>query len=96
MTLTKRVIPCLDVDDGRVVKGMHFASIKDAGDPVLLAEKYSKEGADELVFLDITASQQERETIKALVSKVAQVIDIPFTVGGGVKTLQHARDILLS
>ena len=96
MTLTKRVIPCLDVDNGRVVKGMHFASIKDAGDPVLLAEKYSNEGADELVFLDITASQQERETIKALVSKVAQVIDIPFTVGGGVKTLQHARDILLS
>ena len=96
MTLTKRVIPCLDVDNGRVVKGMHFASIKDAGDPVSLAKKYSDEGADELVFLDITASQQERETIKTLVSKVAQVIDIPFTVGGGVKTLQHARDILLS
>ena len=96
MTLTKRVIPCLDVDNGRVVKGMHFDSIKDAGDPILLAEKYSNEGADELVFLDITASQQERETIKTLVSKVAQVIDIPFTVGGGVKTLQHARDILLS
>ena len=66
MTLTKRVIPCLDVDNGRVVKGMHFDSIKDAGDPVLLAEKYSNEGADELVFLDITASQQERETIKTL------------------------------
>jgi len=96
MTLTKRVIPCLDVDNGRVVKGMHFASIKDAGDPVSLAEKYSKEGADEIIFLDITASEQGRETIKALVSKVAQVIDIPFTVGGGVKTLQHARDILLS
>src|SRR5229473_3430481 len=96
MTLTKRVIPCLDVDKGRVVKGMHFASIKDAGDPVLLAEKYSNEGADELVFLDITASEQERETIKSLVKKVAEVIDIPFTVGGGVKTLQHARDILLS
>ena len=96
MTLTKRVIPCLDVDNGRVVKGMHFDSIKDAGDPILLAEKYSNEGADELVFLDITASQQGRETIKTLVSKVAQVIDIPFTVGGGVKTLQHARDILLS
>ena len=96
MTLTKRVIPCLDVDNGRVVKGMHFASIKDAGDPVLLAEKYSNEGADELVFLDITASEQQRETIKTLVTKVAQVIDIPFTVGGGVKTLQHARDILLS
>ena len=96
MTLTKRIIPCLDVENGRVVKGLHFESIKDAGDPVLLAEKYSKEGADELVFLDITASQEQRETIRSLVSKVAQVIDIPFTVGGGVKTLQHARDILLS
>ena len=96
MTLTKRVIPCLDVDKGRVVKGMHFTSIKDAGDPVLLAEKYSQEGADELVFLDITASEQQRETIKDLVRKVAQVIDIPFTVGGGVKTLKDARDILLS
>ncbi|MGI0065785.1 MAG: HisA/HisF-related TIM barrel protein, partial [Nitrosotalea sp.] len=96
MTLTKRVIPCLDVDNGRVVKGMHFKSIKDAGDPVLLAEKYSQEGADEIVFLDITASEQQRETIKSLVQKVAQVIDIPFTVGGGVKNLQDARDILLS
>ena len=95
MSLTKRVIPCLDVANGRVVKGLHFESIKDAGDPVLLAQKYSNEGADELVFLDITASQEQRETIRSLVSKVAQVIDIPFTVGGGVKTLQHARDILL-
>jgi len=96
MTLTKRVIPCLDVANGRVVKGLHFTSIKDAGDPVQLAEKYSNEGADEIIFLDITASQEERETIKSLVSKVAKVIDIPFTVGGGVKTLQNARDILLS
>jgi len=96
MTLTKRIIPCLDVANGRVVKGLHFESIKDAGDPVLLAKKYSDEGADELVFLDITASQEQRETIKSLVSKVAQVINIPFTVGGGVKTLQHARDILLN
>ncbi|MFY9300771.1 MAG: imidazole glycerol phosphate synthase subunit HisF [Candidatus Nitrosotenuis sp.] len=95
MSLTKRIIPCLDVANGRVVKGLHFESVKDAGDPVLLAEKYSNEGADELVFLDITASQEQRETIRSLVSKVAQVIDIPFTVGGGVKTLQHARDILL-
>lgn len=95
MTLTKRIIPCLDVANGRVVKGLNFMSIKDAGDPVLLAQKYSNEGADELVFLDITASQEQRETIRSLVSKVAQVIDIPFTVGGGVKTLQHARDILL-
>jgi len=96
MTLTKRVIPCLDIANGRVVKGLHFSSIKDAGDPVLLAEKYSKEGADELVFLDITASEEKRATIKTLVSKVATVIDIPFTVGGGVNTLQNARDILLS
>ena len=96
MTLTKRIIPCLDVAKGRVVKGLNFKSIKDAGDPVLLAEKYSNEGADELVFLDITASEENREIIKSLVSKVARVINIPFTVGGGVKTLQHARDILLS
>jgi cyclase len=96
MTLTKRVIPCLDVANGRVVKGLHFSSIKDAGDPVQLAEKYSNEGADEIIFLDITASQEKRETIKSLVSKVAKVIDIPFTVGGGVKSLQNARDILLS
>ena len=96
MTLTKRVIPCLDVANGRVVKGLHFKSIKDAGDPVSLAEKYSNEGADELVFLDITASEENREMIKSLVSKVAKVINIPFTVGGGVKTLQHARDILLN
>ena len=96
MTLTKRIIPCLDVKNGRVVKGLHFESIKDAGDPVSLAKKYSDEGADELVFLDITASEEQRETIKTLVKQVAQVIDIPFTVGGGVKTLQHARDILLN
>ena len=96
MTLTKRVIPCLDVAKGRVVKGLNFKSIRDAGDPVLLAKKYSNEGADELVFLDITASEENREIIKSLVSKVAKVINIPFTVGGGVKTLQHARDILLS
>ena len=96
MTLTKRIIPCLDVKNGRVVKGLHFESIKDAGDPVELAEKYSKEGADELVFLDITASEQQRETIKELVRKVASVINIPFTVGGGVKSLEDARNILLN
>jgi len=96
MTLTKRIIPCLDVKNGRVVKGLHFESIKDAGDPVELAEKYSNEGADELVFLDITASDEQRKTIKDLVRKVAQVIDIPFTVGGGVKSLDDARNILLN
>jgi cyclase len=96
MTLTKRIIPCLDVKNGRVVKGLHFKSIKDAGDPVELAEKYSNEGADELVFLDITASDEQRETIKELVRKVASVINIPFTVGGGVKSLEDARNILLN
>jgi len=96
MTLTKRIIPCLDVKNGRVVKGLHFESIKDAGDPVELAEKYSNEGADELVFLDITASDEQRKTIKDLVRKVASVIDIPFTVGGGVKSLDDARNILLN
>ncbi|KAF6247908.1 imidazole glycerol phosphate synthase subunit HisF [Nitrosopumilus sp. b3] len=96
MTLTKRIIPCLDVKNGRVVKGLNFESIKDAGDPVELAKKYSDEGADELVFLDITASDEQRETIKDLVRSVASVIDIPFTVGGGVKSLEDARNILLN
>ena len=94
--LAKRIIPCLDVDNGRVVKGVNFAEVKDAGDPVELAKKYSEQGADELVFLDITASQQGRDTMKSVVSKVASVIDIPFTVGGGIKKLEDARDILLS
>ena len=96
MTLTKRIIPCLDVKDGRVVKGLHFKSIKDAGDPVDLAKQYSDEGADELVFLDITASEEKRETIKNLVRQVATVINIPFTVGGGVNSLEDARNILLN
>lgn len=96
MTLTKRIIPCLDVKNGRVVKGLHFESIKDAGDPVELAKKYSDEGADELVFLDITASDEQRKTLKDLVRKVASVIDIPFTVGGGVTSLEDARSILLN
>ena len=96
MTLTKRIIPCLDVKNGRVVKGLHFESIKDAGDPVELAAKYSNEGADELIFLDITASDEQRKTIKDLVRKIASVIDIPFTVGGGVKSIEDARNILLN
>ena len=96
MSLTKRVIPCLDVKDGRVVKGLHFSEIKDTGDPVSLAKRYSDQGADELVFLDITASEEKRETIKDLVSSVAKVIDIPFTVGGGVTSVQDARNILLN
>ena len=96
MTLTKRIIPCLDVKGGRVVKGFKFESIKDAGDPAELARRYSDEGADELVFLDITASDERRKTIKELVNKVASVIDIPFTVGGGVTSMEDARNILLS
>ena len=94
--LAKRIIPCLDVDNGRVVKGVHFSEVKDAGDPVELAERYSEQGADELVFLDITASEQGRDTMKSVVRKVAEVIDIPFTVGGGIKKLEDARDILLN
>ncbi len=94
--LTKRIIPCLDVSNGRVVKGLNFESLRDAGDPVELAKKYSDDGADELVFLDITASEQGRETLKSLVQNIAKVIDIPFTVGGGVSQVRHARDILFS
>ena len=96
MPLSKRIIPCLDVDNGRVVKGIKFVGVKDAGDPVELAKKYSDQGADELVFLDITASKQGREIMKSIVRKVASVIDIPFTVGGGIKTLADAREILLN
>lgn len=96
MPLSKRIIPCLDVDNGRVVKGIKFRGVKDAGDPVELAKKYSDQGADELVFLDITASKQDREIMKSMVRKVASVIDIPFTVGGGIKTLSDAREILLN
>lgn len=96
MTLAKRIIPCLDVDNGRVVKGINFKEVKDAGDPVEFAKRYSQQGADELVFLDITASEQKRDIIKNVVRNVARVIDIPFTVGGGIKKLEDARDILLS
>ena len=96
MPLSKRIIPCLDVDNGRVVKGVHFRGVKDAGNPVSLARKYSDEGADELVFLDITATQEGRDIIKNIVRSVASVIDIPFTVGGGIKRLEDARAILLS
>jgi len=96
MPLSKRIIPCLDVDNGRVVKGIRFRGVKDAGNPVELARKYSDQGADELVFLDITASKQDREIMKSIVKKVASVIDIPFTVGGGIRTLSDARQILLN
>jgi cyclase len=96
MPLSKRIIPCLDVDNGRVVKGIKFSGVRDAGSPVELAKKYSDQGADELVFLDITASKQDREIMKSIVKKVASVIDIPFTVGGGIRTLSDAREILLN
>ena len=96
MTLAKRISPCLDVKDGRVVKGTHFVELRDAGDPVKLAKRYRDEGADELVFLDITASHEKREIVKELVSNVAAELDIPFAVGGGIRTLDDARMILCS
>ena len=91
MPLAKRIIPCLDVKDGRVVKGVKFEGLRDAGDPVELAERYRDEGADEIVFLDITASLEKRATLRALVRKVAANLDIPFTVGGGIRTMGDAR-----
>ena len=96
MPLAKRIIPCLDVNKGRVVKGVNFKELKDAGNPVELAKRYSEEGADELVFLDITAAEEHREIMKNIVKNVASVINIPFTVGGGIKKLDDARNILLS
>jgi cyclase len=96
MPVAKRIIPCLDVNKGRVVKGINFKELKDAGNPVSLAKRYSEEGADELVFLDITAAEEHREIMKNIVKEVASVINIPFTVGGGIKKLEDARNILLS
>ena len=92
--LKKRIIPCLDIQNGRTVKGVNFVDIRDAGDPIELAKKYSKEGADELVFLDITASIEKRETLVELVSKIASEIDIPFTVGGGINSVDDVRRII--
>jgi cyclase len=92
--LTKRIIPCLDIKNGRTVKGVNFVSLRDAGDPVELAEIYSKEGADELVFLDITATEEKRKTLLDLVSKVAQKINIPFTVGGGISRIEDVEKLL--
>ena len=94
MTLAKRIIPCLDIKRGRVVKGVHFKGLRDAGDPVELASRYRDEGADEIVFLDITASLQQRRTLRSLVRKVAANLDIPFTVGGGIKSITDARLVL--
>lgn len=92
--LAKRIIPCLDVDRGRVVKGVNFVNLTDAGDPVELAKFYNEEGADELVFLDITASSDGRDTILKVVKKVAREVFIPFTVGGGIKSLDQVREII--
>ena len=92
--LTKRIIPCLDIKDGRTVKGVNFVSLRDAGDPVELAEIYSLSGADELVFLDISATEEKRKTLAELVRRVAATINIPFTVGGGVSSVEDV-DVLL-
>jgi cyclase len=89
-----RVIPCLDVDRGRVVKGTNFVDLRDAGDPVELAARYDAQGADELVFLDITASHEDRETTVAMAAAVAEQVFIPFTIGGGVRTVEDARRLL--
>ncbi|WP_318344912.1 imidazole glycerol phosphate synthase subunit HisF [Flagellimonas baculiformis] len=92
--LTKRIIPCLDIKDGRTVKGVNFVDLRDAGDPVELASIYAKEGADELVFLDISATEEKRRTLAELVYHVAETINIPFTVGGGISSVEDV-DILL-
>lgn len=94
--LAKRIIPCLDVKDGRVVKGVNFVNLRDAGDPVEQAMIYDREGADELVFLDITASHEARKTTLDMVRKVADSIFIPFCVGGGIRTIEDIRDTLLA
>ena len=94
--ITKRIIPCLDVKEGRVVKGIQFLGLQDAGDPVELAQMYDDQGADELVFLDISASHEGRKTMVEVVKKAASVLSIPFTVGGGINTVEDMRTILRS
>ena len=94
MGLAKRIIPCLDVTDGQTVKGVNFENLRNAGDPVELARRYSEEGADELVFLDITASAEGRNTFTEMVERVAKVINIPFTVGGGINALSDVERLL--
>lgn len=94
--LAKRIIPCLDVTAGRVVKGVRFVDLQDAGDPVELAERYDRQGADELVFLDITASSDEREIMAGVVARVAERVFIPLTVGGGIRNVDDARRVLLA
>lgn len=92
--LKKRIISCLDIKDGRTVKGVQFEGLIDAGDPVVLAQKYVADGADELVFLDITATLEKRKTLRDLVSRIAAHINIPFTVGGGINSLEDARNVI--
>jgi cyclase len=94
MSLAKRIIPCLDVDNGRVVKGVKFVDIRDAGDPVEIARRYDKEGADEITFLDITATHDNRDTMEHVVEQVASEVFIPLTVGGGIRTLDDIRRML--
>ncbi len=96
MPLAKRIVPCLDVDHGKVVKGVNFLELKHAGDPVAMAKRYSDDGADELVFLDITASSEKRDIMRRYVEGVAKAISIPFTVGGGVRSVGDARNVLCS
>ena len=92
--LAKRIIPCLDVRDGRVVKGVNFVNIRDAGDPVELATYYSQQGADEIVFLDITATYEARKTVADVVRKTVQQVFVPVTVGGGIRTLEDFQELL--
>lgn len=92
--LTKRIIPCLDIKNGRTVKGVNFVGLRDAGDPVELAKKYSIEGADELVFLDISATEERRKTLIPLVKEVAKAVNIPFTVGGGIASIEDVEHLL--
>lgn len=92
--LTKRIIPCLDIKNGRTVKGINFVGLRDAGDPIELAEKYAQEGADELVFLDISATEEKRKTLIKLVKAVGQRINIPFTVGGGISSVEDVNALL--
>jgi cyclase len=92
--LTKRIIPCLDIKDGRTVKGTNFVDLRDAGDPVELAAIYAEQGADELVFLDITATHEKRKTLASLVDRIAHRINIPFTVGGGITSIEDVRILL--
>ncbi|MDD1639265.1 MAG: imidazole glycerol phosphate synthase subunit HisF, partial [Methanomicrobiales archaeon] len=94
MALTRRIIPCLDLKDGRVVKGCHFVDLKDAGDPVALAKRYNEQGADEVVFLDITASVEDRGTIIDVIQRAADQLFLPLTVGGGIRTLEDIQQIL--